>query len=588
MKILPFKNKTLTVSQKFFIERAIELLYRRTIDSYRVRVMNPKTILTELLSVTKGLRKGRIKDYRSWETCRQETVSLLKQEKEEKVLKTGVFDVDFLIELLKDTNQENFEEKHKATENVLKEIIKDNENYGALLAEKLKEKIAKNTDDLDIYLHYNSIDLLTGFLITELIANGYSKSFLFKFFYSLFVYQKDRSFDSAFEKLTGLTSYEEKNYRVWFKLSAKKEVVDNLNLFGNCKVSDTIDEQGNIPTSNEFNSFKKKGSSTRFIKVETTACDHYSALRRAKHLIAENLDVLHLGFSFHNSSLIDRALVQDQSNPDQAEFHKIRHQLDGRYKSSQDVFEDILSKVPGILNNEKIENDTKEKIKSAIRYLRLGNEAIEIEHQFINYWIGMEYLFSNYKDSTFTRIKELLPCMQTIIYVKRNLREYHNNVSRVSFEEALEHFTPEHSKCLASEPAYEEIRAKSFNLSPLLSYRSWFYKNRLFKEDKRKTYIEGHRKRLEQHLIRLYRVRNEIIHEARHNFNNEALTSNLKYYLTFALGIVIDHFHQYQGEQTALEDFFVLQSLKLSYLKKRAYPLATLLDSDENFELLNQ
>jgi hypothetical protein len=47
MQLINHLNTNLTSCQKFFIEKSIELLYIGSIDSYRVRLNNPKTILEE-------------------------------------------------------------------------------------------------------------------------------------------------------------------------------------------------------------------------------------------------------------------------------------------------------------------------------------------------------------------------------------------------------------------------------------------------------------------------------------------------------------------------------------------------------------
>src|SRR5690606_31000320 len=100
MKKLTFKITTLFLTQKFFIERAMELLDRNTIDSYRARVMNPFTILEELLIVSRGLLDNRIQDFRTVESVIQETISLLEEDSHDNILTYSTFDKDFYCEIL--------------------------------------------------------------------------------------------------------------------------------------------------------------------------------------------------------------------------------------------------------------------------------------------------------------------------------------------------------------------------------------------------------------------------------------------------------------------------------------------------------
>ena len=63
MQIIDHNNETLTVCQKFFIEKSIELLYMGSIDSYRIKLNNPLTILEELKYCLSEFDKGRIKHF---------------------------------------------------------------------------------------------------------------------------------------------------------------------------------------------------------------------------------------------------------------------------------------------------------------------------------------------------------------------------------------------------------------------------------------------------------------------------------------------------------------------------------------------
>lgn len=67
-------------SEQYFVQRMLELLHRETVDTYRVKVLNPKLALEELISVYDGLNAGRIKRFEDLEYCRNETLSLLKKD----------------------------------------------------------------------------------------------------------------------------------------------------------------------------------------------------------------------------------------------------------------------------------------------------------------------------------------------------------------------------------------------------------------------------------------------------------------------------------------------------------------------------
>src|SRR5690606_25787382 len=104
-----------------------------------------------------------------------------------------------------------------------------------------------------------------------------------------------------------------------------------------------------------------------------------------------------LGLSDQALHIHNRVLVLDLRSPERGGFQNNVNILDGKYRVEKDHYTSFTTKIPSILNNSSINPESKEKIKSAVRYLRLGNHSTEIEHKFINYWIGLEYLFSNYE-----------------------------------------------------------------------------------------------------------------------------------------------------------------------------------------------
>src|SRR5690606_1774549 len=75
----------------------------------------------------------------------------------------------------------------------------------------------------------------------------------------------------------------------------------------------------------------------------------------------------------------------------------------------------------------------------------------------------------------------------------------------------------------------------------------------------------------------IYRLRNEIIHDAATNTNNELITSNLRYYLTFILNELITFFSNAPNKEISIEDFFILNELKLGNIRQGGYKLPELL-----------
>ena len=76
----------------------------------------------------------------------------------------------------------------------------------------------------------------------------------------------------------------------------------------------------------------------------------------------------------------------------------------------------------------------------------------------------------------------------------------------------------------------------------LLKYRFKNMKSHLHHKDKINIYIDNHETHLLQHISRIYRLRNELVHEAALKQDIENVASNLRFYLVFVLNQMIDYF----------------------------------------------
>lgn len=107
-------------------------------------------------------------------------------------------------------------------------------------------------------------------------------------------------------------------------------------------------------------------------------------------------------------------------------------ELDNGGQFLKDEGNHLYEKLTRIDSSESITTDVKDRITAALRHLRIGDGQVELEQQFINYWIALEFIFasSSSKDNTYSRIKENLVNILSACYVKRNLLYLENWMHR--------------------------------------------------------------------------------------------------------------------------------------------------------------
>ncbi len=592
MQVINHKNSELTVTQRFFIEKIVEMLYMGTIDSYRVRLHNPLTVMEELLYCLQEYKNGRIKHFHTIKAKEVKKYALIDEciqslALDPNYLNFGSISQKYLNTIFKNIDEHNYL-KVISCLNVLK---KENEHYLSNIIAGLKQLIAINENSMEVL---ERIDVTLNILLSQLIAIGYSKGYLYKIAYGIFVnaLTQDEVFDTHFDLFEQKINHPPKEFTVIFRMDTTTKVYDAITdiVSEGFQLEDTI--QGIELTANrrgEFNNFNSQHLNRKFLKCIVTATDYLSALKRARSILSEYLDVINLGLSDEYLNIHNRVLVVDNHNPAAGAFQNNVNILDGKYKAAMDHYQQFTSKMPVILNNTSISNETKDKIKSAVRYLRLGNQSTEVEHKFINYWIGLEYLFSNYEgQNTINRIKDHFINAHARAYVKRNCFALLKDINQLSTEdkEKIPAFTNELNNFLNTE-LYAQIDSQLSTQYPLLSYRTkklsmWFNQNggRLSAT----KYLAKHKVNLEIHFTRIYRLRNEIIHDAATNTNNEHIASNLRYYLTFILNEIIDYLHTYD---VSIEDYFISNEIEIGNIELEGNLLSDIFNINCSLDFIN-
>ncbi|MFJ1492605.1 hypothetical protein [Capnocytophaga canis] len=593
MQIIEHKNLSLTISQKFFIEKSIELLNIGTIDSYRVKLHNPRTILEELKYCLDEFEMGRIKHFQTIKGKDKNSKGLINEAlKFLEIENNGLIFSTVTIEFLKNILHSIDENNYKKVSASLEILLNENQQYLSKIITITEDKLNINIDNSNLeslFKHLSMIDKIIEFLFSELINKGFSKGFLYKLCYGIFVKNRNNeNFDTLFSNFKQRILDIESKHTVIFRIDTTPSVSQELKSFSIrgvfIDVSDSIDSniQQQLRRKQGFDKFKDKVPNRRFIMCTVDSFDYLSALKKAKNAFSEYLDVVNLGFSDEFLHIHNKVLVIDNRSPERADFQENINILDGKYKPEKDRYNHFIGKLPHILENDKVQRETKEKVKSAIRYLRLGNQSTEMEHKFINYWIGLEYLFSNYESqNTIGRIKDFFIKAHCLAYIKRNITILKKEIESVLYLKNL-------SINIEDETSYDAIINQSVKENPLLSFRVNKIKEVLFKDRNIKQYIDNHKENLEIHFIRIYRLRNEIIHDAAMNTNNELISSNMRYYLTFILNEIIDFLsNNTDNKELSIEKYFILNEIKYENLETQKFPLKEMVNINCSIDFIS-
>ncbi len=577
LKIKGYHSDT-NIYEKFFIERCMELLYDSTAGTYRVRVMNPLNILLEFREVLSAYNSGKLTKFEYNVEPVKKEIQVLLDEEDELVFKdfTKRFFYGKIMSITK--NNINIEEITL----LINKVIENNDKYLKNLYEKINQTLKGDLDEANHFTTFKNLNRLTGYFITQLMYHGYSQRYLFDKINAVFISKRTTSsFSDSWNDFKKLESKKERAYVVSFKLN-HYEVPDLASL----KVIDsTLKLEVNLDDYS-FGTLNYRGKDiSKFIQakdhhifktVKVKAFDFHSALHKAKQKLSKSLDIINLGYHDKSIRISSWVLVFEEDENEKWDLVRYATNIDGFFDRGSKIFEKFTKKINNVLSDKRIDEETKEKVESAIRYLRMANDAIELEHMFINYWIAIEHLYSfSDSSSAIGNLKKYLNASHGTVYLQKNLHTYFKDVKRLKVAEYL------------NKKDYKIFKRKKHLLFlwknhkekfPLASYRGfemYLILNNLNddetpskdKKSRIHKHILIHVENLERHIQRIYRTRNQIVHEAAINNNIRILTGNIKYYIIYTLNAVLGDIDK-QKSISSIREHFHYRSMLMENIKE--------------------
>ena len=385
-------------------------------------------------------------------------------------------------------------------------------------------------------------------LACQLIYEGYSQRHLYNNSMTLLDNMDD--FESAFcvFKENHHHKNEKKRYDIVFKvMGGNNKKVLTLKNFTAQVPQDLLEEDLKQPIVNFCNTH----GNWIYYHQQVEAHDSVTAISMAKDLMDFDLDRIVLGYSMLEVKMNRMALVVIKSQ--EGKYCMIRPVtvLDTYYADDANTAQRMKDSIDKILSNNYIAKDVKDRLRSALRHLRMGNTETDAGQKLVNYWVALEFLFSSPKssESTISRLEKNLVNILSCSYARRMMMFLNKNLRRYT---ANRPFLPLWENSVAQ---LDELTAMQKTL--LMRHHLMQVKSHLFgHSDKAKNFVTTHRNHLQWQIYRIYRYRNQLIHEAAILPGLDNVIRCLHYYLVFVLDQMIGYFTHSELKNLNMDSFF--------------------------------
>ena len=533
--------------QLFFKRRMVELMNSHTLDSYRVRTNNSLAILRELSYVLRSWVDGNVKRFETVEYCIDECKSLLNNDQ----FINNDYNIKIVfLEVLNDYVKESKSKKDELiidkSEKVIfwaDEIYNTNDSsYLGVLLNAIRSLVMTDDEfqDEDFMTRFSSFDSLLSSFACELLRRGYSKVFLYKYFKTMSVNRNHLPFEVSFNRMYDkFINPNSNNYKVIIRLEFNTKQAADIATDHLDSLLEIIPEE--TAGIDKLPNYYRNGiGNIRFFIIDEEARDSHSAAIKANDELQIQLDSQQEHIK--DMKLPSQALVLQNVGDDIKLMTERFFILDTGGEFMRFEENRLHQELENIRNNNNIEKDVKDRLMASLRHLRIGDGQTDIDQQFVNYWIALEFIFSSSSknDNTYQRIKDHLVSILSTCYLKRNLLYIKNWLVKTNL-------------ILEGDDIVATINNDGFvndleNI--LLKYRMKKLKSHIINRDSIKKYVDLHKSNLLQHLSRIYRLRNELVHEAAIKQDIVNVTSNLRFYLVFVINQMVGFFSDVENDES--------------------------------------
>lgn len=532
--------------QRFFIQTWYSLIHRNSLDSHRVRCMNALNILREIFDLfQKPKLPGVFKDIRK---TAEEALAVLERDR---VIARHFYDrfqnlKPLLVEIAKDDKSKSIDNNQniKLASYYIRDflvILKD--KYKTNILSDLEEAIFKTCSEEDIFD-------LTNALLSTLIDEGHSLEELFSIVQYIFISNKSEktySFGDNFQLMKRIADHDDYQYEIIFRLENCRsyELLPSKIVHVHFEKEPAVDN-----TDDKVKSLLTPGLNVVFARIKTPAQDDRSAGIKAKDRLDEVLDLIRFELE-HETIDVDREFVSIRLNELTSRVFKLPGEIPNPKRGiTTDEFESFVKEITDIFENHSIDRESKEKIKSAIRFYRIGRDSDQFENKYVNWWTALEYLLRSEEGDIIGTIENKLRTILAINYVEKRLHSFRNAISCCGVNpsiEACERFKissfgeigiAEFFYLLKNNDEFAHI-IRQLDINPAVRYRLQRFADHIKDAKSLETLLDLHEKHVIWHIHRIWRIRCDIVHSAEYSLNLTLLSANLEYYLKYLLNFIL-------------------------------------------------
>ena len=556
-----------TSRQTFFLNSWFNLVHQSSLDSYRVRVMNPRNILREL---------RRMYEPHADEADRRRVA----EEVMEIFSKHPVLDhapepygglhdaIGLISEAVAKSAKGASAESGKAEQNLAKNaslILSFCNELDSSLSDRfvadsfvwLQTALGEDPTGETLAAReamYSSIERVCRDLLSISLDEGFSLESLFQF-YRLMAPTAAKKSDAPHDVMERLQRVREhltappKTYRVIFGIEA---VSTQAAMFNGKYDRITISEAVNDPPANlpgREQKFLAARNQRLFADALVDGRDGRSAGMSAYRQIGQLLDLVRFEYDSKNIKLTSEFLLEDEGKHLLLPIPQLIPNPENESPTLK--LEEFVRHLDGLAGRDRTHTESRDRIYAAFRLYRVGAEVTMFENKLVNWWTGIEYLAKGGKagGSIGAGVEGALAPTLGLIYLPKHLGTFRTMLEGVGAELEVNGNIVK-AATLSNAQLFGALKApvnrpkleQQCAAHPHLWHHLQAFLDRIAAPAAIAAAMRSHDRRVRWQIQRIYRTRCDIVHSGQQVVNATLLCANLEYYLRMTLKSMLRSF----------------------------------------------
>jgi len=553
-------------AHRFFLLRWEEIFNEETFDSWQIRSSNVRTILSEILTAADIVEKVHVYHHNIGSLLEE----LRSAVEYDTIIKRYYGFVARSVTELRSAYEQHIRNSQKLDTSALKRPVRvllgRLSGYCETLFSEIHKILAAPPPKYKI-----DIDTLIMLLGVELKSLKYSTTELRN---SITILQDPTipSFADRFLKIKSLFSGNLKDYECDFILSWSGQFPD----LPSCGVSRHAPTEKSL--SAEQAAFRAQDKEPLVVTVKVQAMDAYAARSIGESLLETAFSAKKMYQASKTAGIKHPHVLVRSSESEQLigpDLFRLSH-----LKDSKQPHNDI-SELMRLRDNLDVSDFGY--LNAALQYHKLSIIAGTDEVRLVNLWIALESLVQDSGKNVIDRITTRIPPLLTTIYpysllraLSEDMRFFWRNADKDDLLSQLKRsnkylISPNDLLAILLDVDNGELITKFSNLisvNPLLLFRVHRLRDNVFKDPQiMLRRLEEHKQNLVWHLKRIYRLRNNIIHQGKSFPETRQLFQHAHAYFLRTIHTVMHDLKSYDA--WGISDVFEHRTMMLAYFESR-------------------